>query len=138
MTVLSNRREQADLLDLLSHSNWDVNCVETFGQALSVLRTSNVGVVVAQYQPSGDLSWHNLLDEAHRLRPSPRVIVTDRLADESTWAEVLNLGAYDLLVQPFVPREVFHVVSCAWRSWKFEWNCRHFNGGIRTASPDAA
>ena len=46
------------------------------------------------------------------------LIVTDRLADERLWAEVLNLGGYDLLLKPFDPEEVLRVVNSAWTSWK--------------------
>jgi DNA-binding response OmpR family regulator len=37
------------------------------------------------------------------------------LADERLWAEVLNLGAYDLLAKPFDVREVLHAVTTACR-----------------------
>ena len=51
---------------------------------------------------------------------SPQVIVADRLADEALWAEVLNLGCYDLLMTPFSSEEVLRVVSMAWDSWQRE------------------
>jgi DNA-binding response OmpR family regulator len=35
------------------------------------------------------------------------------LADEALWAEVLNLGGYDVLTKPFDPKEVHHAVSMA-------------------------
>ena len=44
----------------------------------------------------------------------PQLIVADRLADDALWAEVLNLGGYDLLMTPFEPEEVLRVVSMAW------------------------
>jgi len=41
-------------------------------------------------------------------------IVSSRLADERLWAEVLNLGAFDLLLgSPFVAEEVVRVTQCA-------------------------
>jgi len=120
LTVLCNRREQSELVRLLSHSNWDIHCAQSLVQAAAFLRTVTVGVVVAQYQPCGEYAWRKLLEETWRVTPAPRLIVTDRLADESMWAEVLNLGAHDLIVQPFVPRDVFHVITCAWHSWKGE------------------
>jgi hypothetical protein len=40
--------------------------------------------------------------------------VSSRLDDERLWAEVLNLGAFDLLLgSPFVQEEVLRVVQCA-------------------------
>jgi hypothetical protein len=46
--------------------------------------------------------------------------VSSRLADESLWAEVLNLGGYDLLQTPFEPSELFRVLHLAWLSWERE------------------
>jgi hypothetical protein len=34
------------------------------------------------------------------------------------WAEVLNLGGYDLLMKPFEEAEVYRVVGLAWLFWK--------------------
>jgi DNA-binding response OmpR family regulator len=45
----------------------------------------------------------------------PPLIVSDRLADEQLWAEVLSLGGYDLLMKPFDAKEVHHAVSTACR-----------------------
>lgn len=44
----------------------------------------------------------------------PQLIVADRLADEALWAEVLNLGRYDVPVMPFAHEEVLRVISMAW------------------------
>jgi hypothetical protein len=46
------------------------------------------------------------------------VIVSSRLADERLWAEVLNLGGYDVLGMPFEPEKVLRVADSAWRAWK--------------------
>jgi DNA-binding NtrC family response regulator len=62
------------------------------------------------------LSDGNWLDVLHLVRESPRemaVIVTDPKADTRLWAEVLNLGAYDLLTQPFDETEVRRILSNA-------------------------
>jgi hypothetical protein len=48
----------------------------------------------------------------------PAFIVTSRLADAGLWAEVLHLGGYDLLAQPFCAQEVIWAVGNAhYRSW---------------------
>jgi DNA-binding NtrC family response regulator len=130
--------DECDLLCLLNHSNWNIHSVNDFGQAVAFLGTSTVGVVVVQHGSSGNLSWQSLLEETWRLSPSPRLIVTDRLADERMWAEVLNLGAYDLLMQPFVAEEVFRVVTNASDSWNREWHRCHASAARKLARPDAA
>jgi DNA-binding NtrC family response regulator len=56
------------------------------------------------------------LDVLHLVRACPqeaKVIVTDPLADARFWAEALNLGAYDLLAQPFYEPEVRRIVGNA-------------------------
>jgi DNA-binding NtrC family response regulator len=56
------------------------------------------------------------LDVLHLVRDVPdhvEVIVTDRLADARFWAEALNLGAYDLLTQPFDETEVRRILMNA-------------------------
>jgi DNA-binding response OmpR family regulator len=59
-----------------------------------------------------------MLGEIMRLPEPPFLIVTSRLADERLWAEVLNLGAYDVLAKPFESKEVVRIVSLAWLHWK--------------------
>jgi len=48
--------------------------------------------------------------DSHVTRP-PLLIVTSRLADERLWAEVLNLGAHDVLAKPFNAEEVVRVLD---------------------------
>ncbi len=43
------------------------------------------------------------------------MIVASRVTDEALWAEVLNLGGYDVLVQPFDRTEVLRVTDAALR-----------------------
>ena len=124
LTVLSDPQERFGLLSLLHRSKWNIQSVSTFERALTRLRTTNVGVVVAQYRPCGRLSWNALFDEIRRKSPPPPLIVTDRLADEAMWMDALNAGADDVLTQPFAQDEVFRVLSHAWCSWKTQCSWR--------------
>lgn len=65
-----------------------------------------------------DSSWKSLLAALDQLPDRPLLVVTSRLADEHLWAEVLNLGGYDVLMKPFDPQEVVRVISLAWLRWK--------------------
>jgi len=58
-----------------------------------------------------DGSWHDVLCLAQGVWPVPQVIVTDPLADDFLWAEVLNIGGYDVLAQPFRESEVCRTFS---------------------------
>ena len=60
-----------------------------------------------------DGTWRDVVDMARRLTPGTAVIVTDASADARFWAEALNLGAYDLIAQPFAAAEVRRILSYA-------------------------
>jgi DNA-binding response OmpR family regulator len=62
-----------------------------------------------------DGDWRDLLSDLKDLQDSPPLIVSSRLADDRLWAEVLNLGGYDLLIKPFTAAEVSRVVRMAAR-----------------------
>jgi len=57
--------------------------------------------------------WTDVLHLAREISPGVEVIVTDALADASLWTEVLGLGCYDLLAQPFHDSEVRRILSNA-------------------------
>lgn len=56
-----------------------------------------------------------LLEDLANLSCPSMVIVAARVADEALWAEVLNLGGYDVLAMPFDEEEVERVLTAAWR-----------------------
>ncbi len=102
------------------HSNWEVHTVRSSREALDWLSHEPAPVVLCE-ESLPDGTWKDLLAEVVSMPDSPILIVTSRLADDLLWAEVLNLGAYDLLMKPFEMSEVFRVVSLAWRHWKNNW-----------------
>lgn len=56
-------------------------------------------------------TWIDWLEYLESLPNPPLLIVTSRLADERLWAEVLNLGAWDVLAKPFDDGEVLRTVQ---------------------------
>ena len=72
-----------------------------------------------RYQADG--SWEDLLRATAGLRTPPNIIVFSRLADESLWAEVLNMGGFDVLIKPFQPEEVLRVTFAAWSRWECDF-----------------
>ena len=58
-----------------------------------------------------DGSWKDILGLLGTGAGAPPLIVTSRLADANLWAEVLNLGGYDVLAKPFEARDVSHVLK---------------------------
>jgi len=87
------------------------NCEQASGH----LTDSRVSVVICEaLLPDG--SWKDLLARMTLSSAAPALIVTSNVADESLWAEVLNLGGYDVLAQPFDGEEVARVVRSAVRA----------------------
>ena len=58
-------------------------------------------------------SWQELIEEAQAAQSL--MIVVSRHADERLWAEVLNLGGFDVLALPFDRDELRRSVSSALR-----------------------
>jgi DNA-binding NtrC family response regulator len=69
-----------------------------------------------------DGRWLDLLNLAGEIPHGPQVIVTDPHADARFWAEALNLGAYDLLPQPFYEPEVCRILynACSRPTGRFQ------------------
>ena len=67
------------------------------------------------------------------LAAPPKLIVSSRLADHRLWAEVLNLGGFDVLMTPFETEEVLRVTSSAWS----EWGSKQSQGRARAAIADS-
>ena len=82
-------------------------------------RTGRGVVLTEAALPDG--TWIDVLQLA-RGAVDAAVIVTDRLADAHFWAEALNLGAYDVLAQPFYVSEVRRVLSNACTRVLSEWS----------------
>jgi DNA-binding NtrC family response regulator len=59
----------------------------------------------------GDGTWLDVLEMTKR--SGTELIVTDAWADARFWAAAINLGAYDLLAQPFHSAEVRRVLTSA-------------------------
>jgi DNA-binding response OmpR family regulator len=111
--------DHLSLRNLIGHSNWGLH--HAFGRedALAFLKGCSIPVVICDCElPDG--TWQDFWKEVSMLPAPPRLIVSSRVANNSLWGEVLNLGAYDLLTKPFEPSEVFRVGFLAWHSWRNE------------------
>ena len=106
------REDRAELRRALGGA-YRVLFANTCHGALNVLQQCPVPVVVCESKlPDG--SWLDLLNGVASSPDLPLLIVTSRLADDRLWAEVLNLGGFDLIAKPFCESEVRHVVDTAW------------------------
>ena len=107
---ISGRHEDARHLSEMLHAlQLKLEHVPSLDHARTRLRRQEYDVILTEAAlPDGQ--W---LDVLHLVRECPReteVIVTDPQADARFWAEALNLGAYDLLAQPFYEPEVRRIL----------------------------
>ena len=130
--VSPHEEDHACLRAILGHSNWTIIEAHTCHEAMSILSMNRMAVLVCERDlPDGD--WKNLQDSLSALPLPPLLVVTARDADNALWAEVLNLGAYDVLSKPFDRSEVIRIISLAWLHWKEEAPRRLQKPGARTA-----
>jgi DNA-binding NtrC family response regulator len=109
-------------------SNWQSHGVGNCREALGFLDQHHVSVVLTEPELA-DGSWRELLNGMARHSAPPNLVVSSRLADDRLWAEVLNLGGYDLLVTPFEAEEVRRVTFAA----RHDWGCKQLEGRARAA-----
>jgi DNA-binding NtrC family response regulator len=109
--------ESLALRRIFAGSQTSVHWFPTCKAALAFLREHPLGVVISNVRvPDG--CWKELLNALSQFPHSPNLIVWSSLADHRLWAEVLNLGGYDVLLSPFEPEEVQRVSDAAWREWQ--------------------
>jgi DNA-binding NtrC family response regulator len=110
---VSPRREDATTLSsMLGSLSVPIEYVADLAHARAMIRDGKYPVILTEANLN-DGTWLDVLDLARRVTPRSEVIVTDVRADARFWAEVLNMGAYDLIAQPFATAEVQRILSNA-------------------------
>jgi DNA-binding NtrC family response regulator len=119
LLVSDHIEDRAYLKSIFQDSRWELLEASALRDALEKMRRTRceIPVVICERDlPDGD--WKRLLSELDDMAVRPSVIVCARLADERLWAEVLNLGGFDLLLSaPFRAEEVLRVTQSAWSAW---------------------
>ena len=107
---VSGRKEDArQLSHMLQTLPLTVHHADSLRQARAKLQQSDFDVILTEAAlPDGD--WLDALRLAREVPHGLEVIVTDPQADARFWSEALNLGAYDLLAQPFYEPEVRRIL----------------------------
>jgi two-component system NtrC family response regulator len=116
LAVSPQETDLAILSRILSHSAWTVLCASSVAEAKRLLSCERVHVLLSECRLS-DGDWKDLLSATAKIPDAPQLIVISRDGDERLWAEVLNLGAWDVIVKPFHPKEVFRTIHAAWQHW---------------------
>ncbi len=117
LVVSPSEDDHALLESIFDHYNCKIHGARTCREALAFLRENPMPVLICECcLPDG--KWKDILNAVASMIDPPRLIVSSRHADDCLWAEVLNLGGYDVLMKPFDTKEVSRVVSLAWQHWK--------------------
>jgi DNA-binding response OmpR family regulator len=98
-------------------AGWRLFEVSDRKQALDCLQREPVQVVISE-KNGPRWHWKRLLNDLRQLAHPPQLIVTSRTADDYLWAEVLNIGGFDVLPQPLDRDEVERVVAAAQRHFE--------------------
>jgi DNA-binding response OmpR family regulator len=110
LLISPDEEDHISLRNILDPQDWSLHLTHNPTEAATFLRDEPVAAVLADSR-----YWKDLLRHLWTMESPPALVVADRLADERLWAEVLNLGAFDLLTKPLAAKEVLHVLSTACR-----------------------
>ena len=116
---------------------WSLIPRAAWRSALQVLHEGEIPVVLCGTDSdiAGAAGWKEVLQHLRDMSTPPVLILTSRLADDRLWAEALNLGAYDVLAEPFRDTEVVRSVTMAYRHWSSQYGGP--SGRTRTAGAAA-
>lgn len=129
--VSPNDEDHRALIHILRPARWSLDSAFSCVEAIKSLQTEPAPVVIVERDlPDGN--WKTLHNQLMQMPFPPKLVVTSRLADERLWAEVVNLGGFDVLAQPFYTREVLRSVNSACSRWDEEWRKAH--AGIEQAA----
>ena len=110
LLVSPDVEDENTLRRILNASTASVACCRSAADACVQVQSYSVTAVICERDlPDGN--WRTVLAQCESSSPRPALLVTSRHADDSLWAEVLNLGGYDVLLKPFDPVEVARVVG---------------------------
>ena len=113
--VSPDQEDYRSLTNILESNQWSVRGALSFREALQLLSDLQEPAVVACERELPDGDWKDVYQFIESLSNPPPLVVVSRHADESLWAEVLNVGGYDVLAKPFEEGEVQRVMTMARR-----------------------
>jgi len=112
--------DSSALQNTVSGLGWPCRVSRSIKETLAAMRDhvhenqDRIAIVVCDEQLS-DGSWKDLLPGfAHFQCPPSLIVISERL-DSSLWAEVLNLGGFDVLLRPLKENEIARVLHMAHR-----------------------
>lgn len=108
--VSPNPQDARSLAQMLDHVALPLVHANSLKDAASKLQADDFQVVLTEAHLD-DGTWLDVLKMARAT--NTELVVTHPWADARFWAEAINMGAYDLLAQPFLGSEVRRVLASA-------------------------
>lgn len=117
LVVSPHDEDHVTLSRVFARAAWQIHRSDDLEGAVVCLRQNPISVVLCDCFFERH-SWKDLLEQLWQHPNPPALIVACDKADGRLWAEVLNLGGYDVLAKPFSLPEVTWVVVGAHRQWR--------------------
>lgn len=126
--------EDHDVLQrILQKSDWKIQAASTFCLARQLVREQGLTGIICEADLSPN-AWKDLLAEALSLPQPPFFIVVSADTDPHLCAEVLNMGAYDILIKPLQAAEVIRALDVAVAHWQYRREAAASRKSLRTAA----
>jgi DNA-binding NtrC family response regulator len=109
---------RGELSRQLAALNANVLFVARSAEAATVIRNGDVFQVALLPASLSDTDWWELWGVLALMNPRPAMLVYAREASFQLWSGVLELGGYDVIVEPFSDEELLDVVLRAARSFE--------------------
>jgi len=117
VAAFQREEDRRDLERIVGPCEWKLIWTQTCAGAVEAVQRSAAPIIISgRTFPDGE--WRDIWNRLRTRRKPPMFILASRLADEALWAEVLNLGGYNLLLKPFRPEEVIRTVHGALVAWQ--------------------
>jgi len=113
--VLVHNQEESfrGLREALKGKSVKLRRAKNCAQAKRLLARVNPPHLVFTEADLPDGTWADVLATALKAKQPVNVIVVGRGVDTSFYLEVMQNGAFDFVVPPFVPGDLAHVIRCA-------------------------
>jgi DNA-binding NtrC family response regulator len=97
---LTNDEEQARKMDQLLGEHVALTHADSLPDLQETLKITEFDALLCDWSMYGG-TWRNVLKDMQNHDPSLPVIVLSRTGGEKEWVEVIEAGAFDLLVAPY-------------------------------------
>jgi DNA-binding NtrC family response regulator len=111
--LIMGHDRRLSLLGHLEGNGISVLTASDFAEAQRILQARPPVQAVVTDEALSDGIWADVLQEVRGNDIPAETIVCTRLGDARLWIDVLEQGAYDLLVEPYGPDEVRRVIRNA-------------------------